>query len=197
MKKIILGIFLALSLLFPSGILADAYSQGSTDYSVSIDKKIRPIDDSNYYDNIGKDQKVFVDDDVVEYTIRVENTGKDILYNLVVKDYYPLVEQIILAPGEIDKVNRQITWKIDSLAAGESKTFTLRVKVVKANINSCYQTNIATVTNNYVYDKDTATLCVSIKGNPKTGTNDLVIKSSMALSGALLALVLRKLARGY
>lgn len=198
MKKIILGMFFALSLLFPSGVLADAYSQGSTDYSISIDKKIRPIDDSNYYDNIGRDQKIFVNDDVIEYTIRVENTGKDILYNLVVKDYYPIVDQIILAPSDIDKVNRQINWKIDSLAAGESKTFTIRVKVFGVNSKTvASQTNVASVSNNYVYDKDTATFYVNAKGNPKTGNNDLVIKSSIALGGALLALALRKLARGY
>lgn len=198
MKNIIFGFFLALSLLFPSGVLADAYSQGSTDYSISIDKKIRPIDDSNYYDNIGKDQKIFVNGDVVEYTIRVENTGKDILYNLNVKDYYPIVDQIILAPSDIDKVNRQINWKIDSLAAGESKTFTIRAKIFGITLNTAAsQTNIASVSNNYVYDKDTATFYVNTKSSPKTGNNDLVIKSSIALSGALLALALRKLARGY
>jgi len=198
MKRTILGIFLALTLLFPTGVLADAYSQGSTDYSVSIDKKIRPIDDSNYYDNIGKDQKIFVNDDIVEYTIRVENTGKDILYNLVVKDYYPVVDEIILAPGEINKINRQINWKIDSLAAGESKTYTLRVKIANVKATSlASQTNVATVSNNYVYDKDTATFYVNAKGNPKTGNNDLVVKTTIVLSGAMLAIFLRKVARGY
>ena len=67
---------------------------------------------------------------------------------------------------------------------------------VKAS-SVCSQTNVATVSNNYVYDKDTATFCVNAKSSPKTGSNDLLIETGIALSVALSALALRKLARGY
>lgn len=196
MKKIILFSLLLASLVFPKGILADAYSQGEVNYSISIDKKIRPISDSNFYDNIGKDQKVFVTGDLMDFSVTVQNTGKDILYNLVVKDYYPLVNQIILAPGEIDSKNRQVSWKIESLAAGESKNYTLRAKVATGSALAS-QTNVVTVSNNYVYDKDTATFYISGKTSPNTGDNDLLIKSGIALALSLMALTLRKLARGY
>ncbi|MFA6007157.1 MAG: hypothetical protein WC784_00740 [Candidatus Shapirobacteria bacterium] len=195
MNKIILGFLLMLALVFPTGVFADAYSQGGTDYSVSIDKKIRPINDSNFYDNIGRDQKIFVAGDVMDFNILVENTGKDILNNLVVKDYYPVVNQIILAPSEIDRINRQITWTIDTLSAGETRNFTIRAKV--ATSSSLAQTNVATVRNNNVYDRDTATFYVGGKNSPNTGSNDLLIGSAVALGIALSALALRKLARGY
>ena len=39
MKKIILTLALLTALVFPSGVLADAYSQGEVDYNISIDKK--------------------------------------------------------------------------------------------------------------------------------------------------------------
>ena len=66
------------ALVFPSGVFADAYSQGEVNYNVSIDKKIRPINETGLYDNISKDQKIFVNDDVIDYNIVIENTGKDI-----------------------------------------------------------------------------------------------------------------------
>ena len=196
MKKIILTLALLTALVFPSGVLADAYSQGEVDYNISIDKKIRPINDSNFYDNIGQDQKVFVNDDVIDYRIVVENTGKDILYDLVVTDYFPVVNQIILAPGEINKTNRQITWKIEKLNAGESKTFTVRAKVINSSTWKS-QTNVVDVKNNNVYDKDTATFYLNGKVIPVTGNADLVVKSGIALSLSVIALAMRKVARGY
>ncbi len=196
MKKIILTLALLTALVFPSGVLADAYSQGEVNYNISIDKKIRPINDSNFYDNIGQDQKVFVNDDVIDYRIVVENTGKDILYDLVVTDYFPVVNQIILAPGEINKTNRQIVWKIDKLEAGESKTFTVRAKVINSSTWKS-QTNVVDVKNNNVYDKDTATFYLNGKVIPVTGNTDLVVKSGIALSLSVIALAMRKVARGY
>ena len=115
MKKLILSLALMAALVFPSGVLADSYSQEKVEYKVSIDKKIRPINDDKYYDNVSRDQKVFVSDDLMDFNIVVANTGKDILYDLVVTDYYPVVNQVILAPGEINKDNRTVTWKISSL----------------------------------------------------------------------------------
>ena len=196
MKKLILGLTLFAGLFFPGAVLADSYSQGEVNYSVLIDKKIRPLDDNKYFDNIGKDQKIFVTGDVMDFSILVENTGKDILRDLVVKDFYPVVNQIILAPGEIDKINRQIIWKIDSLAVGETRNYTIRAKVA-TDSSSMSQTNVAQVSNNDVYDKDTATFFVNRKTTPSTGSNDLFVKSGLAIVMSLAALGLRKLARGY
>lgn len=196
MKKSILTLALMAALIFPSGVLADSYSQGKVEYQVSIDKKIRPINEQSFYDNISREQKVFVTNDQMDFNILVENTGKDILYDLVVKDYYPIVNQIILAPGEIDKVNRQISWKIDKLGVGETRNYTIRAKVA-TDSGSPSQTNVVTVKNNHVSDKDTATFYISKKIAPKTGNADIAVKSMAMISLALTALGMRKLARGY
>ena len=196
MKKIFLILALAAVLLTPKSVLADAYSQGEVNYSVSIDKKIR-LDKDNSFDNVEKDRKVFVNDDSLEYEIWVENTGKDILYDLVVVDYFPIVNQIILAPGEISVKDRQITWKVGTLAVGERKTYTIKAKIVNANSANSNQTNVVKVSNTNVSDEDRASFFVSGKVMPVTGSNDLLIKSGLTLSLALLAFSLRKLARGY
>jgi len=196
MKKLILSLLLMTALVFPSGVFADSYSQGEVNYQVSIDKKIRPIDDRNFYDNIGRDQKIFVSGDVMDFNVLVENTGKDILYDLVIKDFYPVVNQIILSPGEIDRINRMVSWKIDTLSVGETRNFTLRAKIVTNNA-SMSQTNVVTVSNNNVYDKDTATFYVASKTIPVTGSNDILIKTGIVLTLSLTALALRKVARGY
>lgn len=184
------------ALVFPSGVFADAYSQGEVNYNVSIDKKIRPINETGLYDNISKDQKIFVNDDVIDYNIVIENTGKDILYNLIVTDFYPVVNQVIFAPGEIDKINRKVTWKIDTLAVGERKSYIFRAKVINANY-SMSQTNVVQISSNDVFDRDTATFYVDGKSIPTTGSNDLVVKSGIVLSLSVIALALRKVARGY
>lgn len=196
MKKLFLFLALAGVLFAPKSVLADAYSQGEVNYSVSIDKKIR-LDKDNSFDNIDKDRKIFVNGDSMEYEIWVENTGKDILYDLVVVDYFPVVNQIILAPGEVKVNGRQITWKVGTLAVGERKTYTIKTRIVNADGANSSQTNVVKVSNNNVSDEDRASFFVSGKVMPVTGSNDLLIKSALTLSLALLAFSLRKLARGY
>jgi len=196
MKKVILVLALMAVFVFPKGVLADSYSQEKVEYQVSIDKKIRPINDTKYYDNIGTEQKLFVTGDIMDFNILVRNTGKDILYNLVVTDSYPIVNQVILAPGRIDTKNRTVTWEISSLGVGETRNYMLRAKVATDSAVSS-QTNVATVRNNNVSDRDTATFYITKKTTPKTGSSDLLIQSVGVVTMALGALGIRKRARGY
>ena len=196
MKKAIFILALMAVFVFPKGVLADSYSQGKVEYQVSIDKKIRPINETKYYDNIGTDQKMFVAGDIMDFNILVRNTGKDILYNLVVTDSYPIVNQIILAPGKIDTKNRTVTWEISSLGVGETRNYMLRAKVATDSATSS-QTNVATVRNNDVSDRDTATFYITKKTTPNTGSSDLLIQTVGVVTMALGALGIRRFARGY
>ncbi|HEY4493537.1 MAG TPA: hypothetical protein VJB98_02870 [Candidatus Paceibacterota bacterium] len=68
----------------------------------------------------------------LRYTITVRNTGTLTLTNLVVRD--PLSDRVevkeISNSGTYDYRNKTITWKLARLGVGESKTFTLLVKVI-------------------------------------------------------------------
>ena len=72
----------------------------------------------------------------------------------------------------------------------------LRAKVATDSAVSS-QTNVATVRNNNVSDRDTATFYITKKTTPKTGSSDLLIQSVGVVTMALGALGIRKRARGY
>ena len=61
---------------------------------------------------------------LVEYTLRITNTGNENANNVVVRDPVPLGSQFVSAThsGDFDPVQRLITWNIGTLAAGASET---------------------------------------------------------------------------
>jgi uncharacterized repeat protein (TIGR01451 family) len=205
-EKIIkqLGIFLTVvgvsiyTLLLPRYAYSQYYSQGDVNKSVSIDKKIRPINSDKSVDNIDKDEKLFTEGDSLDFSLLVENTGNQELLDLKVTDYLPAYQNIVFNPGNYGKENSNINWVIDRLGVGESKVFTIRTKIGAVKIDySQMITNKACVNSNGLSDCDWASFFVTGKSVPSTGSEGILIQSAMALSGAVLALGLRKKTRGY
>jgi uncharacterized repeat protein (TIGR01451 family) len=189
---------LVCGLFLPKITLAQYYSQGEVKKSISIDKKIRPINSDISRDNIDKDERTFFEGDSLDFSIVVENTSNQELVDLTVSDFLPSYQNIIFNPGIYDKKIAEINWNIDRLGVGESRVFTIRTRI--GEVKSLYAqmlTNKVCVNGDTVSDCDRASFFVAGKSVPSTGAEGILIQSLLGVSGAALALGLRKFARGY
>lgn len=194
----VLASFLAIGLIMPKEALGQYYSQGETKRSISIDKKIRPINSNKSFDNIDKDEKTFIEGDSLDFSILVENTGNQELLNLNVNDYLPAYQNVIFNPGIYDKNTAKVNWVIDRLGIGESKVFTIRTKIGLINSsNSQMITNKACISGDNLSDCDSASFFVTGKSVPSTGSGGILIQSLLGVFGVGIALAVRKFIRGY
>lgn len=188
-----------LSSLF--SIKANAYSYSNdSEKTISIDKKIRSLKSSEYFDNISASEKVFYENDSVEFKIIVKNTGDGVLKNIKVVDYLPPFLKLVFYPGSFDKTNNKVEWTIDELNAGDSQEFLIRAKInnSKAVKTQTKETNVAQVCVDEICDKDDAIYYI---GNgvsiPNTGSSDIILKTILVLTLVGSGMAFRKYSRGY
>ena len=97
------------------------------------------------------------EDNSLDFSILVENTGNRDLTNLTIKDFCLFSKKIIFNPGVYDKNKAEINWSIGNLNVGESKVFTIRTRI--GEVKSKYSqmlTNKVCVNGDNVSDCDRA-----------------------------------------
>jgi len=188
---------LFLSLFNPTQ--AFGYNDSNNIKTISIDKKVRSIDDSQYYDNIESSKKTFFEKDTIEFQIEVKNIGTEIVYNINIKDMLPKYLSLVFNPGKFDNDQDIVEWNIDKLEANESKTF-----LIRATINDSTKLNVTTKQTNKVEacgggqcDIDTASYFIGKATVPATGASDIAVKTIFVTLLAAGGFSLRKFVRGY
>ena len=197
-------IFGALAILFfslfsPLKAYGQSYSQGESKNKLSVDKKIRSINDTQYFDNIEASKKTFYENDVVEFQIKIENIWTEVVYNIKVEDILPKYLTLIFYPGKFNDDQYIVEWNIDKLNAGESKTYLIRAKIkdsTKLNVLT-KQTNKVESCGGGSCDQDYASYFIGKGTVPATGASDIVIKTILVALTAAGGFSFRKLARGY
>lgn len=196
------------SLVSPALVKADSYTSVDNRKTLSIDKKIRYIFSSNYVDNISSSTKVFTQGDIIEFKIKVTNTGTTNMRNIKVTDQLPPFLKLIFFPGSYNKTDNKVEWTIDELNAGHSQEFLIRAKIDQATeVRSLTkETNVAIAKVDEISEKDDAIYYIGspsaqTKGGqiivPETGNVDLIFQTGGVISLGLAGLALRKKIRGY
>jgi len=210
-----LFLFLLLISLFgvlinPKNVKADSYSSDDQK-TISIDKKLRSIHDSKYVDNISSSTRTFRNGDVVEFFVKVTNSGDTKLKNIKVTDNLPPFLKLIFYPGSYNSTDNKVEWTIDELNAGHSQEFLIRAKIDKATEVKTLtrETNVASVRVDELGARDDATYYIlhkevstveDGKGEiivPVTGSGTLIFETIGVISAGLTGLALRKKIRGY
>jgi len=204
------GLFLATTLALlllgasvnPARVMADSYSTEDNRKTLSIDKKLRSIHSSEYVDNISSSTKVFVQGDIVEFKIKVTNTGTTKMKNIKVTDELPPFLKLIFFPGTYNSTDKKIEWTIDELNAGNSQDFLVRAQINDANEvkTLAKETNVAKASVDGINEKDDATYYIGTKSGvivPETGSMDLVFQTIGVITAGISGLALRKKIRGY
>ena len=195
---VIAALAVLFSSLFPIKAGAVDYSNEDHRKELLIDKKLRSIHDSEYKDNISSSERVFFEGDVIEFKIKVENTGTGILKNIKVTDNLPPFLKLIFNPGSVN--SNKVEWTIDELKAGESKDYLIRAKIDKSKDVKTLtkETNVTEVRVDELGDRDDASYFIGDGVSiPNTGDAGLLIKTGIVLSSAIGGFLLRKRARGY
>jgi uncharacterized repeat protein (TIGR01451 family) len=197
-----LAILVCGSLFAPVGVKADSYSSDDGRKTISVDKKLRSIHSSEYVDNISSSTKVFTNQDVIEFKIKVTNTGTTNMKNIKVTDQLPPFLKLVFFPGTYNSTDNKVEWTIDELNAGNSKEFFIRARIDKAeNVKTlAKETNVVKVSVDDINEKDDATYYIGTKSGvivPETGSMDLVIETVGVITAGISGLALRKKIRGY
>ncbi len=189
-------------LLVPRYSMAQYYSQSENKPKIVIDKKVRPITDKNFYDNISAEQLIFKDGDTVEFKILVENSGNQTLTNVSLVDILPNYLNLLFFPGIYNKTSNTINNQIGTLEPGQTKEYFIRAKIANLPTSSVsnkklQQINKTKVQNDLVSDYDEAKYFVELKSIPTTGSSNIVFETVLVLGMVSVSIFLRKVSRGY
>lgn len=192
-------VVLSLSLLKPTLVRAESYSNEDNRKTLSVDKKLRSVSDSKYVDNISSSTKTFFQGDLIEFQIKIENTGTGVLKNIKVTDSLPPFLKLIFFTGTYDKTNNKVEWTIDELKAGEAKDYLIRARIDQAtNVTQLTkETNVAEARVDELGERDDASYYIGGVSVPETGDASLLIKTGILFSLGLGGILFRKYARGY
>lgn len=213
-NKILLNVlmagFLGLILINPAFVRADSYSNDDQK-TITIDKKLRSLADSKYVDNISSSTKIFSNGELIEFFVKVTNSGDTNLKNIKVTDNLPPFLKLIFYPGTYNSTDNKLEWTIDELNAGHSQEFLIRAKIDKASEVKTLtkETNVAQVRVDELGARDDASYYILNKGTtivpdgkgeiiiPETGNGALIIETIGVISVGLSGLALRKKIRGF
>ena len=203
-KLIIVSLVTVLGLsLVNKQVLADGmYGEDGDSRQIIIDKKLKPVSWANWSDNLSLNEFSFSAENLVDFKIIVKNSGEADLTNIEVIDILPGSVNFIFGPGDYNKDNHQVTWKIDRLSPNEEKIFKLRVQVINASelpkdgafpvVNKVKVTAESGET-----DQDTAQFYIKgkVEQLPEAGIN-LALGTALALGAIGAGFLSRKFGRG-
>ena len=198
MKYLALSVLLSLSWLLTSGrpVMAQYYQTNEDKKEIVIDKLIKFSE--NYIDNVSASQKVFVNGDMVDFKIKIYNSGKIDLYDVAVEDKLPKYLAVLIHPGSYNKVDSKINWTIDKLAAGETREYFVKSRISNYDlVSQLDQINFVDAKNDSVYDSDKASYVIGGKQMPVTGSFSLLLGSVLSLTMLGGGIGIRKYSRGY
>jgi len=190
-----------LSLVFAPPIYSYVYGEESPTTQLIIDKRIKATETS-WQDNLTASEKVFKAGDLLDFEIKVKNSGDKDLKNITVKDILPSFLSLIFAPAKDEDKNNEIVWKIENLSAGKEQTFRLRAEVKKdfqaeTEGNFCAQNKAEAAAESGEKDSDTTSFCLtSVKKLPKAGAENILIGTIISAVTIGFGFGLRKFGRG-
>jgi len=212
MKKIINGLFLFSVFCFLSSVItpkayADSYGSyggGGTPTDLTINKVVKNPISNVYVENLGSTDPTFSPGSIVTFRLVIKNGSGETMNPVTVTDQLPDYLSFVSAnvPSSTNKGGNSVTFTLDNMIAGESRTIELTVKI--AQKSSFLENRSMFCVSNYSKvtaparpngDDDTAELCITTgPGNlPVAGANDVVaLIPFLSLGGIGIALLKKK-----
>lgn len=215
MRKVcqVILIIIGLTVVFTAPVNASyMYDQEEVTSQLIVDKQLKAVDLDNWQDNIPASQLVLEEGDMLEFRIKIKNSGDKELKNIDAHDFLPAHLELVFHPGDFDQNNNQVNWNIEKLEPGEEREFKFRTHVKKGDqevvdgtlclINKAdakAESEEPASPSQGGFDQDTASFCiVAPKKLPLagSGTNNLAVGTGIAGMFALAGIVLRLFGRG-
>lgn len=168
-----------------------------------IDKQVQNPITGNFVENLGSDRP-FSPGATILFQLTIKNTSGQTFDPVTVTDVFPHYLSFVSGPGTYDAGNRTLTFTLNNVIAGETRTVQVMVKVANANQIPSMSTPLCE--NNYSearddavgrFDSDTAQICIqtNVLGAttlPVAGSNDLALLLPFAGLGLTGIALLRK-----
>lgn len=195
---------LAFGLMFAAPAMASYPIPEEPSKQILVNKFVYNPANSKFVDNLGVDQHLFLPDQEVLFRVEVKNTGSIDLNNVKVSDKLPSQVSFVKGPGTVD-ANNVLSFTIDKLTPGETKTFDIKAKINAADkiaVNTTCPVNLVEAKVDNIMDQDTASFCIQkkilgvTKELPKTGVDTAsgaLLISSIGLGFATLVFKTKKL----
>ncbi len=212
MKKTFLFLLLTSLFIAPSRVKA---SECTTQYggtttcvstSLTINKQVTNPATGNFVENLGSTDATFSSNQEVLFRLTIKNTGSQAQSSVTVKDTFPSELTFVSGPGTFDATSNTLTFTLDNLGAGESRSIEVLAKVDANKVNK--ERSISCVINTSrvsasppaggAADQDTAQLCIqtNVLGAttlPIAGFNDFAFLLPFAGLGlAGMALLMKR-----
>lgn len=142
--------------------------------NITINKTVKNPSTGSFVDNLGTGDPKFSPTNTVAFKITVTNTGDSDISKTTVKDTLPNYVTFVSGPGKFDNNTKVLTFDVENLAAGASKTFDVTAKVVEAKNLPGDQSTICVVnqatakTNDNQESSDNAQFCIEKEVTPTT-----------------------------
>ncbi len=152
---------------------------------LTVNKQVRNPVTNNFVENLSSTDPAFSPGSSVLFRLIIKNTSGQTFNPVAVKDTFPGYLTFVAGPGTYDKASNTLTFNLENVIAGETRTVEILAKVndksafPSANSFFCV-TNVADVSSLNRADHDTAQLCIqtSLMGAttlPVAGFNDLLL----------------------
>ena len=204
----IFTLLLAVLALAPSRVMAQScttqYGGSTTCVStdLTINKQVKNPATGNFVENLGASDATFSANGQAHFRLIIKNNSNQTFSTVTVKDIFPKELTFTAGPGTFDQANNTLTFTLDNVNAGESRTVELLATVDPNKVNkdrsvSCV-INTAQVSAQNRSDQDTAQLCIqtNILGAttlPIAGFNDFALLLPFAALGATgVALLIKR-----
>ncbi len=197
MKKLLLSLTLAtlLSLTvsgvsLASGNCQPIYGGGQTCSStnISINKTVQNPQTGQFVDNLSINDPRFFANQNTTFNLTVTNTGSSNIDRAIVKDILPQYVTFVSGPGSFDQNSKVLSFDINNLPSGQSRTFTVVAKIV-ADSSISQNSGIVCVTNqssaqivsNGSLSQDNSQFCIQ-KGAIPTTKGGLPVVAAPAMT---------------
>jgi hypothetical protein len=168
-----------------------------------IHKQVQNPVTGDIVDNLGSDRPFSPSADI-HFQLTIHNTSGQTFNPVTVKDVFPPYVTFIAGPGTYDAGNRTLTFTLNNLIAGETRTVAITARVVDANqfpsgSTFACENNYAEARDDSVgrFDSSTSQFCIqtNVAGTttlPVAGYNDLFLLLPFAGIGLTGVALLKK-----
>ena len=124
-----------------------------TEGNVTLDKILRSPTSNQFVDQTNISGPKFSPDQPVVFQLMLKNTGNRAIEDITVTDIFPRYASFTRGPGQFDRAKNTLTFRVDRLEAGQSRTITLEGKIMPANALPGTNTSVTCVVNQAIAEQ--------------------------------------------
>lgn len=179
-----------------------AYQSACQPVDLTVNKTVKhPTNSGVFVENLTSNDPSYSPGSEILFKMTVKNSSGETFHPVTVRDILPEHLTFLSGPGTYDTGSRTLTFTMDNLVAGESRTVEILTKVVNVASNAALlcESNYVKVTApaRPKGDDDTSQFCIQTKvlgvtTLPVAGYNDLLVILPFAAAGLAGIALLKK-----